>query len=73
MATTNDLKNGMVLRIDGETPGLMRGETGHEYPLIRDLLLVTGAPSDAAVDAFLDFCLSPAGQELAGRKHGRIR
>ncbi len=44
-----------------------------DYPLIRPFLLVTKERPDEEVQAFIDFCLSPAGQAIVGRKYGRAR
>ena len=43
------------------------------YPLSRELWLVTLDPPPPAVQQFLDFVLSPAGQAIVGKRYARIR
>jgi phosphate transport system substrate-binding protein len=62
----------VVLRIDGLMPTPNVAELPR-YPLVRDWVLVYRSRSDPTLGAFLNFCLSPAGQELIGRQHGRVR
>ncbi len=61
-----------VLKIEGEVP---EPETAGQasYPLTRELWLVTGDPPAQAVRDFVRFALSPAGQQIVGQKHGRIK
>ena len=61
-----------VLRVEGEVP--TAGSAGQgSYPLTRELWLITADPPAKAVQAFLDYVLGPAGQEIVGRHFGRIR
>ncbi len=61
-----------VLKIEGELPTPQ--STGRtSYPLTCELWLVTADPPSEAVQDFLHFVLSPAGQQIAGRRYGRIR
>jgi phosphate transport system substrate-binding protein len=61
-----------VLTVEGELPS--KGSAGQgSYPLTRELWLVTGNRPARAVQDFLDFALGPAGQEIVGRRSGRIR
>ena len=66
---TPDVK---VLTIEGKLP---TPETVGEasYPLTRELWLVIDKSPSEAVEAFVRFALSPAGQELSGKSYGRIR
>jgi phosphate transport system substrate-binding protein len=61
-----------VLKIEGELP---EPETAGQasYPLTRELWLVTVDPPPEAVRDFIRFALSPAGQQIVGQKHGRIK
>lgn len=61
-----------VLKIEGELP---EPETAGQasYPLTRELWLVTVDPATEAVRDFIRFALSPAGQQIVGQKHGRIK
>ncbi len=61
-----------VLKIEGELPTPESAGLG-SYVLTRELWLVTAEPTPEAVQAFLDFVLSPAGQQIVGRAFGRIR
>ncbi len=61
-----------ALRIEGGQPTVESVEEG-TYPLTRDLFLVFARPASDAVQGFLDFGLSPAGQEIVGREFGRVR
>jgi phosphate transport system substrate-binding protein len=61
-----------VLKIEGELPTPETAGRG-SYPLTRELWLVTTDPPSEAVQRFLDFALSPAGQQIVGRRYGRIR
>ena len=42
-----------------------------EYPLVRPFLLVTEKRPNQEVQAFIDFCLSPAGQAIVEKGYGR--
>jgi len=48
-------------------------ETLQRYPLVRPFLLLTRPEPNQEVRAFIEFILSPAGQAIVGRKHGRVR
>jgi phosphate transport system substrate-binding protein len=61
-----------VLEIEGEAPTLENLGQG-VYPLTRELWLVTGAQTSLAIREFVDFALGPAGQEIVGRRHGRVQ
>jgi phosphate transport system substrate-binding protein len=58
-----------ALKIEGVPPSSDSISDG-SYPIVRDWWLVAGRESDAAQD-FIDFCLSPAGQEIITRAQGR--
>lgn len=64
--------SGKALGINGVEPSPATVSSG-EYPLVRPFLLVTKLPTQQEVKAFLDFCLSPAGQAIVGRNYGRAR
>jgi len=59
-----------ALRIDGVEPSPATVSSG-EYPLVRPFLLVTGKRPHQEVQAFIDFCLSPAGQAIVEKGYGR--
>lgn len=61
-----------VLEVEGLLPTPETTAQG-AYPLSRELWLVAAEPYSAAVRDFVDFCLSAAGQQIAGRRYGRIR
>jgi len=61
-----------ALRIDGVEPSPITVSSG-EYPLIRPFLLVTETRPSQEVQAFIDFCLSAAGQAIVERKYGGAR
>jgi phosphate transport system substrate-binding protein len=70
-ASMADLPSGVkALRIGGVEPSPVAVSSG-EYPLVRPFLLVTEEPPHQEVQAFIDFCLSPAGQAIVGRGYGR--
>lgn len=72
-ASTADLPSGVkALRIDGVEPSPVTVSSG-EYPLVRPFLLVTAKRPPQTVQAFIDFCLSPAGQGIVERKYGKAR
>jgi phosphate transport system substrate-binding protein len=66
---TPDVK---TLAIEGELP---TPETVREasYPLTRELWLVMDLTPSQAVEEFVHFVLSPAGQEIVGKSHGRLK
>ena len=66
---TPDVK---VLKIEGEWPTPETAGRG-SYPLSHELWLVTANPPPPAVQRFLDFVRGPAGQQIVGRRHGRIK
>lgn len=61
-----------LLKVEGESATL-EGVGEGSYPLTRELWLVTADPPPEALQAFLDFALSPAGQQIVGRHLGRIQ
>jgi phosphate transport system substrate-binding protein len=61
-----------VLKVEGELPA-PEGAADGTYPLTRELWLVTATPPPAAVEQLLAFVLSPGGQEIVGRRYGRVR
>jgi phosphate transport system substrate-binding protein len=61
-----------VLKIEGELPTPQTARQG-SYALTRTLWLVTADAASPGVQLFLDFVLSPAGQQIVGRDFGRIR
>lgn len=61
-----------MLQVEGVLPSPESTGLG-SYPLTRDLwLLVDERPSEAT-QRFLDFVLSPAGQQIVGQQFGRIK
>lgn len=60
-----------VLKVEGGLPTPLNTEQG-SYALTRELWLVTADPPSEAVQQFLNFALSPAGQQIVGRRYGRI-
>lgn len=72
-ASMADIPSGAkAIQINGVEPSPATVSSG-EYPLVRSFLLVTKLPTQQEVKAFLDFCLSPAGQAIVGRNYGRAR
>lgn len=61
-----------VLKIEGERPTPQSTAEG-SYPLSRELWILSAEPSAAAVQGFLDYARGPAGQQIVGLEHGRIR
>jgi phosphate transport system substrate-binding protein len=61
-----------ALKLEGEAP-TPEGAAKGSYALTHELWLVTADPPAAAVQDFLDFILSPAGQQIVGRRYGRIK
>jgi phosphate transport system substrate-binding protein len=61
-----------ALKVEGVLPTPESTSQGI-YPLSRELWLVTARPPAKELQAFLDFVLSPAGQQIVGRRHGRVR
>lgn len=61
-----------VLKIEGLLPTPETTAQG-AYPLSRELWLIAAEPYSGAVRDFVEFALSPAGQQVAGRRYGRIR
>jgi phosphate transport system substrate-binding protein len=68
-SVTPDVK---TLKIEGElaTPETV-GEAS--YPLTRELWLVMDLIPSETVEEFVRFVLSPAGQEIVGKSHGRLK
>jgi ABC-type phosphate transport system substrate-binding protein len=60
-----------VIAVEGEVASAGAAAEG-SYPLARELWLVTLEPPGREVERFLGFCLSPVGQGIVGRRHGRI-
>ena len=60
-----------ALTIERESPTSEAVRQG-SYPLSRELWLVTLDPPPPAVEQFLDFVLSPAGQAIVGKRHAPI-
>jgi len=58
-----------VLKVEGLRPTPQTAGDG-SYPLSRELWLVAPEPLPEAVQAFFDFALSPAGQQIVGRRYG---
>jgi len=72
-ASMTGLPSGVkALRIEEVEPNPATFSSG-EYPLVRPFLLVTEKRPNQEVQAFIDFCLSPAGQAIVGRNYGRAR
>jgi phosphate transport system substrate-binding protein len=61
-----------VLEVEGELPTPQTAQQA-SYPLTREFWLVTADPPLAAVQDFLDFVLGQAGQQIVGRRYGRIK
>jgi phosphate transport system substrate-binding protein len=61
-----------ALEIEGEAPVLESFGLG-VYPLTRELWLIIRADAPAEAGEFVDFCLSPAGQQIVGGRYGRVR
>jgi phosphate transport system substrate-binding protein len=61
-----------VLKVEGELPTPQTAQQG-SYPLTREFWLVTADPPLEAVQDFLDFVLGQAGQQIVGRRYGRIK
>jgi phosphate transport system substrate-binding protein len=61
-----------AIKIEGELPTPQSAESG-SYPLTHELWLVTADPPAGPVQNFLRFAQSPAGQQIVGRRYGRIR
>jgi phosphate transport system substrate-binding protein len=66
---TPDVK---VLKVEGALPTSQTVGEG-SYALTRELWLVTAEPPAGAVEDLLDFVLGPAGQQIVGRRYGRIK
>lgn len=61
-----------ALRIGGVEPNPATVSSG-EYPLVRPFILITEKRPHQEVQAFIDFCLSPAGQAIVERGYGGAR
>ena len=61
-----------VLRVEGELPAPETAAAG-SYALTRELWLVVADRPPEVVQQFLAFVLSPSGQEIVGRRYGRVR
>jgi phosphate transport system substrate-binding protein len=64
--------NVKVLKIEGLLPTPETTARG-AYPLSRELWLVAAEPVSKAAQDFVDFALGPAGQQIVGRRYGRVR
>jgi phosphate transport system substrate-binding protein len=61
-----------VLKLEGEQP--TPGSAGlASYPLTRELWLITAGPRSDPVEEFVRFVLSPAGQQIVGRRYSRMQ
>jgi phosphate transport system substrate-binding protein len=61
-----------VLKIEGLLPTPDTTTRG-VYPLSREFWLVIAEPASGAVGDFVDFALSPAGQQIVVQRYGRVR
>jgi phosphate transport system substrate-binding protein len=61
-----------VLKVEGQLPTKEGAGLG-SYPLTRELWLVALDPASEALQSFVDFVLSPAGQQIVGDRFGQIR
>jgi phosphate transport system substrate-binding protein len=61
-----------ALKVEGVLPTPENASQGI-YPLSRELWLITAGPPAEALQAFVDFVLSPAGQQIVGQYYGRVR
>ena len=61
-----------VLKVEGALPTPESASRG-SYPLTHELWLVMADPPPEGIQAFVNFVLSPAGQEIVGRRFGRVR
>lgn len=61
-----------VLKVEGVLP-TPETAAGGGYPLTRELWLVSAEPVPEAVGNFVEFALLPAGQQVVGLRHGRVR
>jgi len=58
--------------VEGLLPTLENVSRG-EYHLTRELVVLSRPGASASAKAFLDFALSPTGQAIVARRHGRVR
>lgn len=61
-----------VVALDGQLPTQQAIQT-QSYPLIQPLYLVSRTRPTGWLQQFIDFTLSPAGQAIVARYHGRVR
>lgn len=61
-----------VLKIEGLLPTPDTTTRG-AYPLSREFWLIITEPASGAAGEFVDFALSPAGQQIVVRRYGRVR
>lgn len=61
-----------VLALDGQLPTAQAIQT-QSYPLIQPLYLVSRTRPTGWLQQWIDFTLSPAGQAIVARYHGRVR
>ncbi len=72
-ASMADFSSGVkALRIGGVEPSPATVSSG-EYPLVRPFLLVTEKRPSQEIQAFIAFCLSPAGQAIVEKGYGRAQ
>lgn len=61
-----------VLKVEGVLPTPETVGQG-TYPLTRELFLVAREPMRAEVQSWIEYCGSPAGQQVVGQSFGRLR
>ena len=61
-----------AVKVNGVEPSPETVRQG-EYPIVRPFLLLTRLEPNQEVRAFIEFILSPAGQAVVGRRHGRVK
>ena len=61
-----------ILKVEGLSPDTQNTSEG-SYALTHELWLITRDPAPAEVQGFVNFVLSPAGQQLVGQQFGRVR
>jgi phosphate transport system substrate-binding protein len=61
-----------VLAIEGELPSASTAGQGI-YPITREFWLVTAEPPSTEVEDFVRFVVGPIGQQIVGRRYGRVR
>ena len=61
-----------AVKVNGVEPSPETVRQG-KYPLVRPFLLLTRPELSQEIRAFIEFILSPAGQAIVGRRHGRVK